>query len=215
MIGRLLTCLLLACAALAAGCGGDQNAKVAPPSTVPAAPPTTRQLAQIRSTSTTPFFWLGRAHGAQRLTRATLTAADPPDSIFQYGRPTCRAGVGCSYELGVATLRKRNPDTTQRCWQRLGPALTLGCDQATALQVYTGPVEVFLTSRARKPSRVVRALRLKGPTSTAGRPLSGLAAPQPFTCAEAKILPADFRAHLPMQLAPGACGGARLSRRTP
>lgn len=207
MIARSVPCLLVACAVLGAGCGADQTATAPPPSTLPDAPPSARQLAQIHSTPTTPFFWLGRAYGGRELTRATLTAADPPDSIFQYGKPTCRAGIGCSYDLGVATLRKRDPDPSQRCWRRLGPALVLGCDQATALQVYTGRVEVFLSSRAIDPVRVLRALRLKGTGAAATTRLGGLVAPEPFTCAEAKLLAADFRARLPAQLAPRGCPG--------
>jgi len=204
---RLLCWVLVGCAALIAGCGSDETTTTPPPSTVPERPPTAAQLARIRSTATAPYFWLGPRYREQQLTRATLTAADPADSIFQYGRPTCRAGVGCSYDLGVATLRDREPVTTQRCWRRLGPALVLGCDQAAVLQIYTGAVEVFLSSRAVRPARAALALRLKLRGASAGPRLGGLAAPKPFTCREAKRFPADFRARLPATLAPGACGG--------
>jgi len=206
-MSRLLCCVLVGCAALMAGCGSDQSATTPPPSTVPDRPPTAAQLARIRSTATTPFFWLGPRYRDQELTRATLTAADPPASIFQYGTPTCKAGVGCSYDLGVATLRNREPVTTQRCWRRLGRALVLGCNQASALQVYTGAVEVFLSSRTTRPTRAALALALKRRGTRASRRLSGLAAPKPFTCREAKRFPADFRAGLPLILAPGACEG--------
>ena len=208
MISRLLCWALVGCAALIAGCGSDQTATTPPPSTVPDTPPTAAQVARISSTETAPFFWLGPRYRDQELTRATLTATDPPDSIFQYGTPTCKAGVGCNYDLGVATLRDREPVTTQLCWRRLGPALVLGCDQATALQVYTGAVEVFLSSRAARPARAALALRLKTRGTAAGPRLDGLAAPKPFTCEEAKRFPADFRARLPASLAPGACQGS-------
>lgn len=207
MTPRLLCCVLVGCAALIAGCGSDQSATTPPPSTVPDRPPTAAQLARIASTPTAPFFWLGPRYRDQALTRAKLTAADPPDSIFQYGTPTCKTGVGCSYDLGVATLRDREPVTTQRCWRRLGRALVLGCDQATALQVYTGAVEVFLSSREVRPARAALALRLKLRGTTTGPRLAGLAAPKPFTCREAKRFPPDFRTRLPLILAPGACRG--------
>jgi len=204
---RLLRWVLVGCAALIAGCGGDQTTTTPPPSTVPDKPPTAAQLARIHSTAAAPFFWLGPRYGGQKVTRATLTATDPPDSIFQYGTPTCKAGVGCSYDLGVATLRDREPVTTQRCWRRLGPALVLGCDQATALQVYTAGVEVFLSSRAVKPARVALALRLKARGTAVGARLEGLTAPKPFTCEEAKRFPSDFRAQVPAGLTPRACQG--------
>jgi len=204
---RLPQCVLAGCTALIAACGSDQTATTPPPKTVPDKPPTAGQLARIGSTATAPFFWLGSRYGGQKLTRATLTATDPPDSIFQYGTPTCRAGIGCSYDLGVATLRDREPVTTQRCWRRLGPALVLGCDQAAALQVYTGAVEVFLSSRAVKPARGALALRLKLRGTAAAPRLEGLAAPKPFTCEEARSFPAEFRARVPVGLAPRRCQG--------
>jgi len=198
--------LLLACAALTAGCGADRTVTATLPSTAPAKPPTAGERARIRSTAAAPLYWLGPSHGGQRLMRATLTATEPPDSIFQYGRPTCAAGAGCSYDLGVATLRERDPDTTQRCWKRLGPAIVLGCDRAPVLQVYTGAVEVFLSSRALEPARVARALRLKRAGTAAGAARDGLAAPERFSCEEAKRFPAGFRARVPVRLSPGACG---------
>lgn len=207
-MSRLPLCVFVVCASSIAGCGGDQTATTPPPSTTPDKPPTATQLAQIASTATSPVFWLGSRYGGEPLTRAKLTATDPPDSIFQYGTPTCRAGVGCSYELGVATLRKRVPETGQRCWRQLGPALALGCDQATALQVYTGSVEVFLSSRAVKPARVALALRRKERGTTVARRLHGLAAPERFTCQESEDFRGDFRAALPAALAPGACPGS-------
>jgi len=205
VIARSLACLL-ACATLIAGCADDRTATTPPPSTVPEQLPTAAQLGRIRSTTSAPFFWLGRAYRAQRLTHAALTAQEPPDSIFQYGTPTCEAGAGCSYDLGVATLRERDPDTTQRCWRRLGAAIALGCDRAAVLQVYTGSVEVFLSSQALNPARVARALRLKGPGTAAGTRLRGLTTPRPFTCQEARRFPADFRARVPPELAARACG---------
>ncbi|MCA1656849.1 MAG: hypothetical protein LC713_03920 [Actinobacteria bacterium] len=207
MTVRSLPCLLLACTALGAGCGDDRQPTATAPSTVPDKPPTARQLGQIRSTPSSPFFWLGPSYGGRRLTRATLTAADPPDSIFQYGSPTCAVRIGCSYDLGVATLRGRDPDTTQRCWGRLGPAFALGCGRSTVLQVYSGPVEVFVSLRPGGPARTIGALRLKRLGTAVGPPLDGLVAPKPFTCKEAKQFPPEFRATVPAQLQPGACLG--------
>lgn len=204
--GELLPILLLACALLVIGCGDDQYAGTPPPSTVPAKSPTAVDLGRIRSTPRTPFFWLGRSYGGRPLARAVLTAADPPDSIFQYGNPDCQAGVGCSYDIGVATLRKRDPDTTQRCWKALGPAFVLACNGAETVQVYSGAVEVFTTFGPVGPGRLVQALRLKGPGTAAGPQLDGLATPKPFTCEEAKMFPQEFRAALPAALAPAACG---------
>jgi hypothetical protein len=197
--------LLAACVALAAaGCGED--AGTPPPSTVPDKPPTTKELAQIRSTPGVPLFWLGPRYGGRELTRAKLTATEPPDSIFQYGRAACAVATGCTYDVGVATLRSRAPDTSQRCWRRLGPALVLGCDPAATLQVYSAGVEVFVTSRPHGAVVAARTLRLKRTGTSVGRRFDGLAAPKRFTCAEAKVLPAQFVATLPTQLAPGPCG---------
>lgn len=197
--------ILLACALALAGCGGDETATAPPVSTVPDRPPTAAQLARIASTPAHPFFWLGPSHEGQALTRGILTATEPPDSIFQYGPPTCRARVGCSYRLGVATLRDRAPDTTQRCWRRLGPALVLGCDRGSELRIYSGSVEVFLSSTAVKPARVALALRIKAAGAAVRPRLAGLAAPQRFTCEEARDFPPRFRAQIPAQLAPGSC----------
>jgi hypothetical protein len=175
---------------------------------VPEPPPTPAALARIRSSADAPLYWLGSRYGDKRLTRATLTTDDPPDSIFQYGPAHCVAGAGCSYALGVATVRDRAPASEEACWRAFGGALVLACPGSEALQIYTGAVEVFVRSADGNPLRVARALRLKTARGEGTAVARALAAPRPFSCEQVKRFPVAFRAALPAALQP-ECGAGR------
>lgn len=191
---------LLVLAVLVAGCGADGTATMPPPRTVPDRPPTPAELAKLRSTPEGPIYWLGPRYRDKRLTRAKLTATDPPGAIVQYGKPVCEAGSGCSYPVGVATVQERDPASEEACWRKLGSALVLACPGSETLQIYTGHVEVFVRSADGKPWPVARALRLKdGEGATA---VAALPAPRPFSCDQVKRFPDSFEAALPAALRP-------------
>jgi hypothetical protein len=195
--------LVLVVGALLAGCGSDDTVTTPPPRTVPDKPPTPAQLATIKATDDAPIYWLGPSYRATPLTRTNLTAADPPDAIFQYGTPVCEVRVGCTYPLGVATVRKRDPSSEEPCWHELGAALALACAHSESAQVYTGDVEVFIQSTGSDPLRAARALRLK--TAGGGSGVAALPAPRPFSCDQVKKFPEVFVAGLPAALRP-SCG---------
>lgn len=186
-----------------AGCGSDDTAPTTTPRAVPDRPPGPAELARIKSSPAVPVYWLGPRYRDRRLTRATLTADDPPDAIFQYGPPMCQAGTGCSYPLGVATVRERDPASEEACWSALGQALVLACSGSESLQLYTAGVEVFVRSADGDPLRAARALRLK--TAAAETPPAALPAPRPFSCDLVKRFPDAFAAALPAVLRPD-CG---------
>jgi len=195
--------LVLAFAALVAGCGADDIVTTPLPSTVPERPPSPAQLAAIRSTPDAPIYWLGSRYREHSLGRAKLSAEDPPDAIFQYGDPRCETGVGCTYPVGVATVRERAPASEEACWRELGAALVLACRGAEAVQIYTGRLEVFVRAADGDPWRAVRALRLK--TATGDGSPAALAAPRPFSCDQLERFPDAFAAALPAVLRP-TCG---------
>ncbi len=204
MTWRRASAALLVLAVLGvAGCGSDDTVATTRPSTVPARPPSAAELAKIRSTPDAPLYWLGPRFGDRRLTRAALTAQDPPDAIFQYGPPACQAGTGCTYPLGVATVRERDPASEEPCWRALGRAQALACPGSESLQIYTGKAEIFIRSADASPLRAARALRLK---VTGASALATLPAPEPFSCDEVETFPAAFAAALPAPLRPRACG---------
>ncbi|MGH2840040.1 MAG: hypothetical protein ACRDKY_04355 [Solirubrobacteraceae bacterium] len=187
-----------------AGCGSDEIVTTPLPSTVPERPPSAAALATIRSSPGAPIYWLGTRYGDDRLTRARLTAQDPPDAIFQYGEPACESGAGCTYPVGVATARKRNPASEEACWRELGAALVLACPASESLQIYTGDVEVFIRSADGRPLRAARALRLKSADAGATA-VASLPAPRPFSCEQVERFPDAFAAVLPAALRP-RCG---------
>jgi hypothetical protein len=198
---RAALTLTVVVAALLAGCGSDDTtATTPPPRTVPDKPPTPTQLAAIKSVPGAPIYWLGRRYRSSQLTRATLTATDPPDAIFQYGTPACEAGTGCTYPLGVATVRKRDPSSEEACWHELGAALVLACAHAPSAQVYTGDVEVFIQSSGADPLGAARALRLKTTSPTSA--VTTLPAPRPFSCRQLERFPDAFASSLPAPLRP-------------
>lgn len=199
---RQLCGAVLVLAALFAGCGSDDTATTPPPSTVPERPPSPAQLARIRSAPDAPIYWLGRRYRDNQLTRASLTADDPPDAIFQYGEPVCEAGTGCSYPVGVATVQERDPASEEACWRELGEAVVLACPESESLQIYTGDVEIFVRSADADPLHASRALRLK--TAAGAASTAALPAPRPFSCDQVERFPDAFTAALPAALRP-AC----------
>jgi hypothetical protein len=193
--------VLVAVAAVLAGCGSsDDTATTTAPRVVPDRPPGPAELRTITSTPEAPIYWLGPSYRDRNLTHAKLTADDPPDAIFQYGTPACQAGTGCSYPLGVATVRERDPASEEACWRDLGDALVLACSGSESLQIYTAGVEVFLQSADGDPLRAARALRLK--TAAGGTAVAALPAPRPFSCDLVKRFPDAFAAALPAVLRP-------------
>lgn len=202
---RAALALTVVVAALLAGCGSDDTtATTPPPRTVPDGPPSAAQLAAIRSTRSALIYWLGRSYRGTSLTRATLTATDPADAIFQYGKPLCEAGTGCTYPLGVATVRKRDPSSEEACWHELGAAFVLACAHAPSAQVYTGDVEVFIQSSGANPLDAARALRLKTASPTSA--VAALPAPRPFSCRQLERFPDAFASALPASLRPSCSG---------
>lgn len=187
---RGVGCLLIV-VMLAASCGSADDSKPGPPSTP-------RQIAAVKQASYGfPVYWFGPSFRGRKL----RNAGNGRGSVtFTYGEPACDPGSGCTDPYVVQTTLHRDPatDTTMEdtCWIRVGKAWLLGCDGFEEGQLYTGQVEVYVSSPDADPPGMARRLKPLNPTTPA------FGAPTPLPCAAVRRMPARFQKRLPQPLRP-------------